>query len=638
MTVRRTLPFVAPALVAAIGVVATAQQRPSRDSSAPQAAPAVAATARISGRVTTVEGGRPMSRARVMITAGNDLPGGRAALTDESGLFDFTDLPAGRYTVTASKAGYVTISYGQRRPLQAGTPLQLAEGQQVRNLDLRLPRGSAITGHVLDENGDPLPGTTVRVLMYRYAQGNRQLVPAGTAQTDDRGEYRVWGLNPGDYYISAVMRNFNLNFPGRGGPGGLGAPPPPPLTPPGAGGRQGPGGAGFDPAALDAALSARGLPGLATLAGDVLGQDDPSQMAYAPTYYPGVGSPAEARPVTVGLSAEVLGIDFNVMLVRTGRVSGQVTNADGSAVSNGTINLTPDAGMMARGAVLGGGYGSRIQDGSFAIPNVPPGRYILRATGNGGRGRGGRGRGFAFGGDTPVNEVPQFAVQPISVNGDIDNVMVTLSPGATLSGNITVQATQSAVLPDVTQFRINAPSADPLAAAPQMQARVAPDGSFTLEGIQAGLVWIRAQTPRGWTLKSVVVSGRDVIDTPLEVRSSQGISGVSLVFTDKLTEVNGTVSDQTAAPMPEFTVLAFPADATLWRPQSRQIMTTRPDQNGTYQLRGLPPGDYFIAAIDPELPGEWFEPTFLDEQRRGATRFSLVEGDVKTHDLRVTLR
>ena len=632
MTLRRVLPLVAPALVMAIGAVATAQQRPSRDTSSTPSAPA---TARISGRVVAVEGGRPMSRARVMITAGNDLPGGRAALTDESGLFDFTDLPAGRYTVTASKAGYVTISYGQRRPLQAGTPLQVADGQQIRNLDLRLPRGSAITGHVLDETGEPLPGTTVRVLMYRYAQGNRQLVPAGTAQTDDRGQYRVWGLNPGEYFVSAVMRNVNLNvnFGGRGGPG---APPPPALPPPG---RQGPGGGVvFDPATLEQALAARGLPGIADLAGDILGQDDPNQMAYAPTYYPGVGSPAEARPVTVGLSAEVVGIDFNVMLVRTGRISGHVTHADGSPASGGNVNLTPDAGTLTRGAVLGGGYGSRIQDGSFTIANVPPGRYILRATGNGGRGRGGRGRGFAFGGDSAGTDLPQFAVLPLSVNGDIDNVMVALSPGATLSGNITVQATQSALMPDVTQFRIQAPSADPSMPAPQMQARVEQDGSFTLEGIQAGLVWIRAQTPRGWTLKSAVVDGRDVIDTPLEVRSAQGISGVSLVFTDKLTEVGGTVADQTGTPMPEFTVLAFPEDSTLWRPQARQIMTTRPDQNGTYQLRGLPPGDYYIVAIDPEVPGEWFEPAFLDPQRRGATRFSLVEGDVKNQDLRVNRR
>jgi hypothetical protein len=360
-------------------------------------------------------------------------------------------------------------------------------------------------------------------------------------------------------------------------------------------------------------------------------------MAYAPTYYPGVPSPAEARPVTVGLSAEALGIDFNVMLVRTGRVTGRVTSADGSPVPGGNVNLTPDAGVMGRGAALGGGYGGRIQDGAFAIANVPPGRYILRAIGDGGRGRGGRGRGFAFGA-AASGEPPQFATQPLSVDGDIDGVLVTLAPGATISGSVTVQASQSALLPDVTQFRINAPAVDPSEAAPQTQARVEQDGSFTIEGVAAGLRWIRAQAPRGWSLKSVVVDGRDVIDTPLEVRSAQRLTNVSLVFTDKLAEINGTVADQAGTPMTEYTVLAFPTDGTLWRPAARQIMTTRPDQNGKFQMRGLPPGDYYLAAIDPEVPGEWFEPAFLDQQRRGATRFSLVEGDVKTMDLSVVRR
>src|SRR5262249_3359767 len=108
-------------------------------------------------------------------------------------------------------------SYGQRRPLQAGTPLQLADAQQLSGIDFRLPRGSVIAGHVMDETGDPMPGIGVQVMRYQYAQGNRQLVPAGHAQTDDQGAFRVWRLNPGDYYVSAQSRTFN--FGGRGGPG-----------------------------------------------------------------------------------------------------------------------------------------------------------------------------------------------------------------------------------------------------------------------------------------------------------------------------------------------------------------------------------------------------------------------------------
>ena len=330
------------------------------------------------------------------------------------------------------------------------------------------------------------------------------------------------------------------------------------------------------------------------------------------------------------MSAEVTGIDFNVLSVRTGRISGRVNNADGTPAGSGNVNLVSDV-SGGRGGAIGGGYGSRIQDGTFAIANVPPGRYILRATGDGGRGRGRGGRG----GD---GTVPQFASQPLSVDGDMDGVFVTLGLGATLNGTITIQATQTPTLPDVTQFRIVAPPADPSDFGPGSQARVERDGTFTLAGIAAGSRLIRAQGPREWRLSSVIVDGRDVIDTPLEIRSAQRISGVSLVFTDKLSEVNGALTDQQGAPITEYTVLAFPTDAVLWRPQSRQIMTTRPDQNGKFQLRGLPPGEYFLAAIDPAEQGEWFEPAFLDLQRRGASRFRLGEGDVRTQDLKVSLR
>ena len=79
-------------------------------------------------------------------------------------------------------------------------------------------------------------------------------------------------------------------------------------------------------------------------------------------------------------------------------------------------------------------------------------------------------------------------------------------------------------------------------------------------------------------------------------------------------------------------MLAFPTDPSLWRPQARQIMTARPDQNGKFQIRGLPPGEYYLATVDPAEQGEWFEPAFLDEHRAGAARVTLGDGDVKTQD------
>src|SRR3954469_22208332 len=204
-------------------------QQPARDTPAQAKGAPPPPAGRISGRVLAADNGRPVKRARVFVSAA-ELPGGRGMLTDDTGTFDLTELPAGRYTLTVSKSGFVALSYGQRRPLQAGTPLQLADGQQLKGIEFQLPRGSVISGHVLDEDGDAMPGVMVRVMRYQYQQGERRLTPAGNGQTDDKGQYRIWGLMPGDYYINAIARG--------GGPGGG------PFGGPGGGAAFGPGGGG----------------------------------------------------------------------------------------------------------------------------------------------------------------------------------------------------------------------------------------------------------------------------------------------------------------------------------------------------------------------------------------------------------
>jgi hypothetical protein len=559
----------------------TPSPQPSRDTSARPAEPAPAPTARISGRVIA-DNGRALKRARVFINAA-ELPGGRGMLTDDAGAFDFTELPAGRYTLTASKSGFVSLSYGQRRPLQAGTPLQLNDGQQLRNVDFQLPSGSVIGGHVLDEDGEPMPGVAVRAMRYQYLQGDRRLTASGTGQTDDKGQFRIWGLMPGDYYVNATARTA---LPGGFDAGGRG----------GGGGRGNRGGGAGDAAAG--------------------GADE--NVNYAPTYYPGVASANDARSVTLGLSQELLDVNFSMQLVRMSRVTGRMTTSDGSP-ARGQVNLAMDGGASGgRGNQIGGSLGGRVlADGSFAITNVPPGRYLLRA----------------FGGD---QSAPQFTTLPVTVNGaDVTDIAVVLTPGATISGTVTF-ASGSTPPPDPTQFRIIAPAADLGGSiGPQANARVDKDGRFTLTGVPAGAHLLRTGgNARGWTLKSVTSGTRDITDTPIELRSGETVSNVAMVFTDKVNEINGQVTGDHGAPSPDYTVLAFSTDPAHWRQQSRQIATTRPDQTGHYRIRTLPPGEYYVVTVDPAEQGEWFEPTYLDAHRAGASRVSISEGDTKTVDLR----
>jgi hypothetical protein len=449
---------------------------------------------------------------------------GRTTMTDEGGMFDFTGLPAGRYNLVVSKSGYINLTYGQRRPLQPGTPLQLEDGQQIRGIEFRMPRGGVVSGTISDEVGDPMPGITVRVMRFQYSQGVRELVPAGAGQTDDRGIYRIWGLNPGEYFVSAVAPNNNI---GRSGPA------------PGARGR------GLLPGGRGA------FPSDAPAAADV-------DVAYAPTYFPGVPAVTEATPVTLALGAEVLDLSFNVLLVRTARVSGRATNLDGTPVTAGSVTLAPE-GTAGRGG-QGLNMSSRIRwDGVFSIANVPPGRYVLRARGT-------------------DDVAPQHGLLSLTVAGDdLSEVVVVLAPGATVTGSVSFQGTPAAAPPDPTQVRVTAHGTDP--GQSNAGARVAKDGQFTIASAPPGPFWIRAQAPRGWSLRSVIVDGQDTIDTPIDVRGGQRVSA-SLVFSDRQTELNGTIVDAQGRPITDYTVLAFATDPALWRPPSRHIMTARPDQNG----------------------------------------------------------
>ena len=116
-------------------------------------------------------------------------------------------------------------------------------------------------------------------------------------------------------------------------------------------------------------------------------------------------------------------------------------------------------------------------------------------------------------------------------------------------------------------------------------------------------------------LSSITINGRDVTDVPLQLRAGEKVSNVLVTFTDKTTEINGALTTTQGAPVTEYTVLAFSTDMSFWQAQSRHIATARPDQTGKFRIRGLPPGNYYLATVDPSEQGEWFEPAYLDEHR-----------------------
>jgi hypothetical protein len=292
---------------------------------APQPAPTKpGATGVLRGVVVAADTGAVLRRARVTLTAPG-LRETRAVTTDLEGRWEFRNLSAGRFTLTASKPQYVGLQYGQRIPTEPGRPIELAAGQTLERIEFRLPRGSVIAGHVVDDLGEP--AASIRLLAYRleYANGRRQLGPTGPfAVTDDLGQYRLAGLPPGTYYVGSASTIW-----GGGSP-------------------------------EDAGIS------------------------FGETYYPGTLRPADARPVTVRLGQERLNVDFALSPVRLATLSGVVIDSGGAPMANASLTLMQEH-QGATGATIASttGVATTGANGRFSVANVAPGEYSLGCRGTG---------------------------------------------------------------------------------------------------------------------------------------------------------------------------------------------------------------------------------------------------------------
>jgi hypothetical protein len=533
-------------------------------------------TAKISGRVIAADTGTAIRRAQININS-RDANFNRVVATDSDGRYELTALPAGRYRLFVNKAGFVALEYGQARPFEAGKPLDMTAGQVLEKVDFSLPRGSAITGRVTDEYGDPITDVQVEALRYQFVNGERQLVNAGRAsQTDDLGAYRIFGLMPGDYVVRASMR---------------------PNMPPG-------------PRAAD--TEPTGYPG---------------------TYYPGVTDVTQAQTVTAALGQEVSSIGFPLVPARLSRISGTVMASSGQPLVGAAVIIRA-RGSNALGAlrmnIIGNAGGQVRNDGSFQLTNVPPGDYTIDVQQ--------RPQNIRNLQDLNLSQL-EFASMPVSVSGDIDNLTIVTTPGVTVTGRVAYQGQA----PPKQNVQV---TAAPLAGGPASigalisakalgGGRVNQDGAFELRGI-AGPQMIRVQAmPTGWALKSITLEGVDITDTGYDFRPGNNVTGMVITLTDRLTEFTGNVRDARGQPVADYVLVVFPEDAKLWGAQSRFVQTSRPNQNGTFNIKGLPPGRYLSAVVPALENGSQNDPAVLEQLRPRARGFSLTEGQMLNLNLEI---
>src|SRR5713226_3463156 len=286
--------------------------------------------ATLEGLVVSVGTGEPLRRAVITLRQEQGGESLYATSTDASGHFILKDIGPGQYRLWVQHSGYLRLEYGQRAAKGPGTILTLQPGRYLRDIVLRLIPSGAITGRVYDEAGDPIEGGPIRALRHTYEGNRREFVQAAAAVTNDRGEYRLYGLPPGQYYVSAT----------------------------------------YTPAL---AREVGGATAAQTTAGPILGE------GYAPTYYPGTNDPVRAAPIALGAGEELPGLDFTLLPKRTVRLRGRVFNAiSGHSGRGATLWLyTRESG--SRSPVFRNQTVAEDAQGTFEFRGVTPGPYSLRA-------------------------------------------------------------------------------------------------------------------------------------------------------------------------------------------------------------------------------------------------------------------
>ncbi len=486
------------------------------------------------------------------------------------------------------------------------------DGEAITDLAMTIVRGGVISGVVRDMRDRPVPGVNVRVLKlgYNAVTGERTLGAPSTGSagmTDDRGEYRAYGLPPGGYLVLVAP----------GSPSGRGNDAIRQLTRDEV--RQALQAARSGASAAAAAPRPSSLPPSAS--------SSSGRVNYAPVFHPGATDIRAAAAISLGVSEERTGVDITMQLVPTATISGTISAPSGPLPQFLSVRLVPAAAHteMLNGAGLRGLSTQPGADGSYMFTGVAPGMYTIKAI-------------IGYGRGAPPNTPTQWAAADVNVGGQDLNVPLTLQPGVAVNGRVVFEGAQ----PTPSELQTLSFALVPPGSGTALTGgggRVDAEGRFTFAGVtpdtyQFVTTWNSPGARDKWTIKASTANGREAFEAPLRVNPSETLEW-TVTYTDKPTSLTGVLKDPGGRPATDYYMLVFSSDRKYWTPGSRRVRMTRPATDGSYSVKGLPPGEYYLTAPTDLETGEWNDPVLLEQLVRSSAKVTLRDGEPTTQTFRI---
>jgi protocatechuate 3,4-dioxygenase beta subunit len=562
-----------------------------------------------------------------------------SVITDERGRFVFRNVSPGTYTLRADRQDYMPGWSGAPWPrMELAVPddsgprtFEVGAGDRQVDRTIKLWKFASISGRVVDQAGQPMTGTTVRLLSTIVSGGRRTLTfdswdcsgGCNFATTDDRGIYRFGRVAPGEYVVAVpsvittvpaslqrlaaetrqVPEAFSRTSPGTVewlGGGGV------PVN------------AGFRAGDERFAIGYQGTRSLTIAAL----RDDGELWIFPTTFNPSATRLNDANRIRLAPGDRRTDANVSLVPARTSTVRGTLSGPSGP-LADYVLTLIP----MGQEELLTEPEAAATvsdADGSFVFAGVPPGDYWIRVFRRPPPVEPGR----APPSDRPRAESARTRVA-VGAEGARD-VSVTITTLPRVSGRIQFEAPNVAKVPGAPNVYIERADGRRLTGTGGSSARANERLEFVSEGHEQGHYLVQVPfEPAGWFLQSAMLGGRDVSLETFEVLSSD-IDGLIVTFSDQpATILMGSVHDRLGAPVNAAAVLVFPADPRRWIATGRYarlLKQTFSGPSGTFTIKNLPPGDYRITALSNSEALMWRDPSVLAQLSKSAVGVTLRQG------------